>query len=331
VPPPGHIPVLLHEVLALLAPHSGDTYLDCTAGLAGHAAAIATLVGPLGTVVLNDADPGNLRAAEANVRAAAGDATPRLVALHGNFADAARALAQKQLRADVVLADLGFASNQVEDEARGFSFSRDGPLDMRMDPRSPITAAELVNSMPEVELARIIYELGEDRGSRAIARKIVEARAAAPISTTGQLAEIVRSAAGGRHPSGKGRGTIDPATKTFQALRIVVNDELGSLEALLEQVRRGAEHAAQSGETRSWLAPGARIGIISFHSLEDRMVKRSFHDLVHRGLATALTRGPVEATEDEVASNPRSRSAKLRAVRIGEGGGGGGGDAGHAA
>jgi 16S rRNA (cytosine1402-N4)-methyltransferase len=327
VPPPAHIPVLLREVLSLLAPHSGETYLDCTAGLGGHAGPVASMVGPLGTVVLNDADPGNLRAAEAGVRAAAGEGTPRVMAVHGNFADAPRVLGQKGLSADLVLADLGFASNQVQDEARGFSFSRDGPLDMRMDPRSAITAAELVNSLPEVELARIIYELGEDRGSRAIARKIVDARAVSPISTTGQLADIVRSAAGGRHPSGKGRGVIDPATKTFQALRIVVNDELGSLEALLGQVRRGAEHAAESGETRSWLAPGARIGIISFHSLEDRMVKRSFHDLVHRGLATALTRRPVEAADEEVSSNPRSRSAKLRAVRVG----GGGDDAGRAA
>jgi 16S rRNA (cytosine1402-N4)-methyltransferase len=299
-----------------LAPGVGETYLDCTAGLGGHAAAVGRVLGPGGMVILNDADPGNLAASEGRVREALGEGCPKLVSIHGNFADVARRLAERNLCADLVLADLGFASTQVEDAARGFSFSRDGPLDMRMDPGSAVTAGELVNSMPETELARVLWELGEERAARAVARKIVQARAAGTISTTGQLAEIVRSAA-------RGAPGIDPATKTFQALRIVVNDELGSLEALLEAVRRSAGLVARelrAGEQRGpgvWLRPGARIGIISFHSLEDRMVKRAFQGLVQGGLAAAVTRRPIEAGEEEVAANPRSRSAKLRVVRVG--------------
>ncbi|MEX2218888.1 MAG: 16S rRNA (cytosine(1402)-N(4))-methyltransferase RsmH [Phycisphaerales bacterium] len=308
---PAHIPVLLEEMLRALGPRPGETFLDGTAGLGGHALAVAQRLGPAGTVVLNDADPGNLRLAEERLRAGVSPA-PQFVAIQGNFADAPRRLAQQGLAADMVLADLGFSSAQMEDAARGLSFQRDGPLDMRFDPGSPVTAAELVGSLPEAELTRIIRDLGEEPAARRIAQKLVASRKLAPILTTGQLADIIRSAVGRRH--GRGR-EIDPATKTFQALRIAVNDELGSLGALLAAVERSAAEVAAGRP--SWLRPGARIAIISFHSLEDRPVKRSFAGLAREGLAQNLTGKPIAADEEELSANPRARSAKLRAIRVG--------------
>lgn len=303
-----HIPVLPREVSELLAPKRGETYVDCTAGLGGHAARIAETVGEGGTVVLNDVDPGNLARAEAHVRACAGGV--RVVVIQGNFADLPRKLSEQGLAADMVLADLGFASPQMEDPLRGFSFSRDGPLDMRLDPTLPVTAAELVATLPERELAELIRMYGEDREAGRIARKLVREREQSPITTTGRLAEVVRSALPRRHDG----GGIDPATRTFQALRIVVNDELGSLDALLSSVDRGARCAAR-GEG-SWLRKGARVAIISFHSLEDRPVKRSLAELASGGVVELLTSGPVGPGEDEAGSNPRSRSARLRACRV---------------
>lgn len=208
----------------------------------------------------------------------------------------------------MVLADLGFSSNQVETAGRGFSFQRDGPLDMRLDPTSPVTAADLVASTPERELARLIREFGDEPAAGKIARKLVDSRRSGPISTTGQLAELIRSVVG-RRP-----GSIDPATKTFQALRIAVNDELGSLSSLLAAVERGARVAASGGA--GWLNQGARVAIISFHSLEDRLVKQGFASLVAAGAALALTRRPMEGSESEVAENPRARSAKLRGIQV---------------
>jgi 16S rRNA (cytosine1402-N4)-methyltransferase len=304
---PVHVPVLVEEVIGFLAPRRGEVYLDCTAGLGGHASELACRIGATGTLVLNDADASNLAEAERRVRERCGSETPRIVALQGNFADAPRRLEQVGLRADMVLADLGFSSNQVEAAERGFSFSREGPLDMRLDRSGPVTAKDLVATLPEQELARIIRDFGEDFSARRIARKLVEARREGPISTTGQLADIVRSA------SGRRTGGIDAATRTFQALRIAVNDELGSLTSLLESIRRGAERA---GRGEGWLKPGARIAIISFHSLEDRPVKHSLAALERDGLAERLTRKPVVAQESELARNVRARSAKLRAVRL---------------
>jgi 16S rRNA (cytosine1402-N4)-methyltransferase len=289
--PPRHVPVLLSEVIEALAPKPGQILLDCTAGLGGHAAAMAGSLGS-GVVVLNDADPGNLQQAARAVSAANPQVT--IVQLHGNFADAPRRLAEAGLAADVVLADLGFSSNQVEAAARGFSFQRDGPLDMRLDPTSPVTAADLIASTPEAELAHLIREFGEEPAA----------------GTTGQLADIVRSVVG-RRP---GAGAADPATRTFQAVRIAVNDELGSLGALLAAVERGAKRVA-SGE-QAWIKTGARVAVISFHSLEDRPVKRSFAGLVSSGVATQVSRRPIEATEAETMMNPRSRSAKLRTIRL---------------
>lgn len=305
-PRPGHIPVLIEPVLELLEPKPGQVFVDATAGLGGHAAAIAPRLGPTGTVVLNDLDPGNLKRAQARVLDACDpEQGPVVRCVRGNFADLPTRLANEGLSADLLLADLGFASTQVDDASRGLSFAREGPLDMRLDPDSPTTAADLIAQLDERDLADLLYEFGEERASRRIARKIVEARRAAPIATTGQLASIVRRALGG------GRSRIDPATRTFQALRIAVNDELGSLHALLDAIGRAAR--GESG----WLARGARVGIIAFHSLEDRPVKRAFAAMDEAELATRLTRKIVRAGDDERAANPRSRSARLRVVQIG--------------
>lgn len=310
----GHVPVLLEKVVGALAPAPGEVYLDCTAGLGGHAAAMAARLGPAGTVVLNDLDASNLEVARARVREVAGGAGGlRVEVIHGNFAEAWRRLSSLGLRADVVLADLGFSSNQVDDASRGFSFMRDGPLDMRLDPSRGVSAAELVRSLPEAELERLVREFGEERWSARVARKIVQARESSPITTTGALADLVRSALG---PAAS-RDSIHPATRTFQALRIAVNDELGSLEALLAAIGDGARSAAR-GE--GWLRTGARVGIISFHSLEDRLVKRGLAGVVESGLASHATRKPIEAEGSEVRVNPRARSAKLRVVRIGSAG-----------
>lgn len=311
----GHTPVLMGEVLSALAPKVGEVAVDCTAGHGGHAAAMASRLGPTGTMVLLDMDGGNLEIARARVEAVSDG--PRVLAFNESFAGVASLMDRLDLRADVVLADLGFASSQVDDASRGLSFSRDGPLDMRLNPDAPVTAAMLVNTSGEAELERVIREFGEERLSRAIARRIVAARREGPIQTTGRLAEVVRSAfpAGARHMMG-----IDPATRTFQALRIAVNDELGHLDALLDAIERGARVAAMgaAGSGRGgWLAVGARVGVITFHSLEDRPVKQRLSAGVRDGLLAFIGQQPACASDAEVLANPRSRSAKLRAVVVG--------------
>jgi 16S rRNA (cytosine1402-N4)-methyltransferase len=303
----GHIPVLLDEVLDALDPQPGETLLDCTAGLGGHSAAIAPHLGSAGTVILVDLDESNLERAAERVRSL--PEAPAVVALHANFAEAPRLLVERGLSANLLLADLGFASNQIERGERGFSFQREGPLDMRLDPSRGPTAADLVATLSEEELGEIIRDFGEERRWRQVARKVVAERELRPIATTLDLARIVRAVVGSGGPR------IDPATRTFQALRIAVNDELGSLDALLESIRRTAGGAAPA---ERWLAPGARVALITFHSLEDRRVKQAFADLTKRRLATDLTRRPVTASEAEAGTNPRSRSAKLRAIRLNE-------------
>lgn len=301
-PAPAHVPVLPSEIIAALAPQPGRVYADATAGLGGHAALLAPHLHPGGTVILNDADPANLAAATARLREVISTRAlaVTLHSVHGNFAELPARLSELNLRADLVLADLGFSSNQVDDPARGFSFRFDGPLDMRLDPRLPLSAADLVNQMPEEHLARLIADFGEDRLAHAVARKIAHARATAPITTTGALAEAVRSA---YSPAARRASPIDPATRTFQALRIAVNDELGALQAFL---------AALSTDRSAWLAPSARVALIAFHSLEDRPVKHALSDLARFGLATV--QGPLTATTAEITANPRARSAKLRVV-----------------
>lgn len=303
-----HIPVLPEQVLTLLEPKAGEVYVDATAGLGGHAALIAERLGASGTIVLNDLDAQNLERAEARLRESGFQGEVK--SIHGSFADLPRKLEEMGIGADLVLADLGFASNQVDDPERGLTFRGDGPLDMRLDRSRGVTAAEIVNGYDEGELADIIYQYGEERASRRIAAAIVRRRKEQPFETTGDLAEVVRRAAG---PPPKGRKRIDRATRTFQAIRIAVNGELESLEMLLVQIERGAKRA-EAGE--GWLNLGARVGVISFHSLEDRPVKRAFVAMASEGLAERVTRKPAIADEAEESVNPRSRSAKFRVIKV---------------
>lgn len=306
--PHGHRPVLLHEIIGLLAPCHAEAVLDLTAGRGGHAAALATPLGPGGCMTLFDRDPANLEYARARVAALPN--APRVQAVHADFRSVGLRMPSGTLPADVVLADLGFASTQVDDPARGLAFSHDGPLDMRLDPTRGETAAQLVARLDERELADIIFHYGEDPFARRIARNIAQTRARVPISTTGQLASLVRESYGSRAAASR----LHPATRTFMALRIAVNDELGALEGLVAAVRDAARDAAAGSPT--WLAAGARVAIMSFHSLEDRIVKRAFAEVIEAGWAESLTRKPVEASPTEVGTNPRARSAKLRAIRL---------------
>lgn len=299
---PDHVPVLPEETLAALSLPAGGVYVDLTTGLGGHAILAAGAVGATGTLILNDLDQTMLERAEARLREACGDRTPRIELLRGNFSRVPGWMDQHGLRADGVLADLGFSSAQMDDDARGFSFRREGPLDMRLDPSAPISAAELVGEMEENELRDILKRYGEEPMAAVIARKVIASRAERPIRTTGEFAEIVRDATKGRR---RGSSNTDPATRSFQALRIAVNDELGSLERLLARVGKGG-----------WIADGGRFAAISFHSLEDRLVKRSFAALVGAGRGEFVIRNAREASEDEVRKNRRSRSAKLRCVRV---------------
>lgn len=311
MPEPRHTPVLFSECLRQLAPQPGETALDCTAGLGGHALEFARAIGSGGTLILSDLDPGNLVRAAVAIRAMPDP--PHVVELQGNFADAPRRLVEAGIRVHVVLADLGFSSNQIEDAQRGLSFMRDGPLDMRLDPSGHVSAADLVNTLGDQELGEILREYGEEREWRRIAQRIIAERNTSPILTTGRLASIVHQVLGGKSHSSR----IDPATRTFQALRIAVNDELGNLRALLESVARAAAMLRHKDGPASWLHRGARVGVISFHSLEDRIVKDVFGDLSGRGLARFVGRQPIEATDEEVGRNPRARSAKLRCVVLG--------------
>jgi len=289
---PAHAPVLLSETLALLEPSRGGTFVDCTVGLGGHTAAL--LEAGAGRVIGLDRDPRALELAGERL-AHWGD---RVVLVHADYRELPAVLAERGITAiDGALADLGVSSMQLDEAARGFSFRTDGPLDMRMDTTRGQTAAEMIAGVDEQALADVIYRYGEERKSRRVARAIVEAREDAPIETTARLASIVRRAAGG--------GTyqrIDPATRTFQALRIWVNRELDGLDTFVTDAVRA-------------LRQGGRLVVIAFHSLEDRVVKHTLRVLERgEGLVRVLTKKPVTAAEAEVAGNPRSRSAKLRAV-----------------
>lgn len=285
-----HTPVLLAEVVAGLAPRAGGRYIDGTVGGGGHAAAILAASAPDGRLLGIDRDPAALVAAAERLSVFAG----RITLARGNF----RAIRQLAVAAGFdqvqgVLLDLGVSSYQFDTPERGFSFQASAPLDMRLDPDAPLTAKELVNSLPERELADVIFRYGEERASRRIARAIVEARRRAPITMTDELATIVSRALGGA------RGKIHPATRTFQALRIVVNDELASLTEALPQIVE-------------LLSAGGRIAVIAFHSLEDRIVKQFLRTEAAAGRLALITRKPVVAGPEEQHANPRSRSAKLR-------------------
>lgn len=294
---PQHVPVLLEEVLEYLNVRPGGIYVDATLGLAGHSSEIARRLGPKGTLIGFDRDPEAMKLAQANLAAVGeelGSEMPKLRLVPKAFSEAANEIEPASL--DGLLADFGVSSLQLDEAHRGFSFRSEGPLDMRMDTRTGETAEQVVNQEDENELADLIYEFGEERRSRRIARAIVRAR---PITTTAQLARVVAAAA----PSMKG-DKIHPATRTFQALRIRVNNELGEIRTLLESAP-------------SLLKPGGRLVLISFHSLEDRLVKDAFREAARNEVYEVLTKKPVVAGEEEERRNPRSRSAKLRAaVRI---------------
>jgi 16S rRNA (cytosine1402-N4)-methyltransferase len=293
----GHVPVLLKEAIDFLAVKRGGTYLDATVGLGGHSYEIARRLGAPGHLIGFDKDPAALEQAAVSlqppaVSEGAGD-WPTVSLLHGSFAEAGERVAPASL--DGILADLGVSSLQLGDPARGFSFQAEGPLDMRMDPLSGETAEQVVNHIGERELADVIYEFGEERRSRRIARAIVRSR---PIQTTKQLVEVVSAAA---RSMNRKHERIHPATRTFQALRIFVNRELDDLKALLE---------AAPGV----LKPGGRLVMISFHSLEDRIVKDALREGAKQGWCRLLTKKPLTASEEEMDRNPRSRSAKMRAA-----------------
>jgi 16S rRNA (cytosine1402-N4)-methyltransferase len=295
---------MLHETLDALAIREGSTVIDATVGRGGHSEAIARRLGG-GRLVLLDRDRGNLEYASARVRAAA--PACEVMAHHANFCDIGLITARNGIVADALLADLGVASTHLDESLRGFGFQHDGPLDMRLDPSSSRTAADLIRDASEAELADIIFHLGEEPFARRIARKVAQVRESEPIKTTAQLARLVREAYGSRARASR----LHPATRTFMALRIAVNDELGALEALLLAIASAAR-ARGSG----WLALGARVAIISFHSLEDRQVKRMFAALSDEGVVKRLSRKPLIADDPEVARNPRARSAKLRTISL---------------
>ena len=303
----GHAPVLLVEAIESLRLDRGGVFVDLTAGRGGHALEAARRVGSTGKVVLFDLDRSNLEFAVERIRRATGlVATP----VHGSFASVGRELGRLGVTADAVLADLGFASTQVDDPSRGLSFMRDGPLDMRLDVSGGMTAAEYLAATPEADLAATIARFGEEPLAGRIAAKIAAARAKSPISTTAQLADLVREAYGPRAHASR----MHPATKTFMALRIAVNDELGALEALLGSLETAARRVREG--TPTWLSAGARVAVIGFHSLEDRLVKQGFARLVKDGLARGTTDGAVVSSDAECHANPRARSARLRAIEI---------------
>jgi len=292
-----HVPVLVDEVRALLQPERGGVFVDCTVGLGGHARML--LDNGATRLIGIDRDTDALAIARDSL-AAFGD---RVTLVHADYREIDAVLdAQGVGQVSGLLADFGVSSMQLDAEGRGFSFRRDEPLDMRMDRSRGETAAALIDRVDETELADVIYEFGEERRSRQVARAIVNARQQGPIETTGRLAEIVRRAVAAR-----GWQRIDPATRTFQALRIWVNRELDGLDSFI-------------GSAARRLQPGGRMALISFHSLEDRVAKHTLRDL-SRGeqkVVQLLTKHPVIASDAEAAANPRARSAKLRgAVGVG--------------
>ena len=294
-----HAPVLLDEAIAALDLHEGDFAIDGTLGGGGHAKAMLAQIGRSGRLLGVDCDD----AALARACTALGD--PRNVLfVHGSYAELPDILAREKLpKANALLLDLGLSSDQLEGSGRGFSFQRDESLDMRFDANEGLpagqageTAADLITRASVAELARIFREYGEERHAEKFARAIVDAKRRAPIRTSGALAKIIEDVAGGR-------GRIHPATKVFMALRIAVNDELGGLRTLIPALRRVVK-------------PGGKVAVISFHSVEDRVVKEKFRALAKEGAAVVLTKHVVKPTRAEILQNPRSRSAKLRVIQI---------------
>lgn len=293
----GHRPVLRDEVIRMLSSTGNRVILDCTVGLGGHAEALLQAAGGQALLIGVDVDEDNLRQARVRLEAFG----PRVRLFRANFAEVLQVLDVANMQAvDAVVADLGIASTQLDDARRGLSFQAEGPLDMRLDRQEGRTAADVVNTLDERALADLIFAYGQERYSRRIARAIVDARRCRRIERTTELAELVSRAMPA--PARRTRRGVHPATRTFQALRIAVNDELGNLEKLLKILP-------------TILAVGGKAAIISFHSLEDRLVKRAFADWVASGNARFLAKKPIVPTAEEMAENPRSRSAKLRGIQ----------------
>ena len=294
----GHVSVLLKEAIDFLAIRRGGTYIDATLGLGGHSLEIASRLGPQGHLIGFDKDTHAIERARQRLSGVGGDNRPggeaKITLLHSSYAEIPQHVPPAS--ADGLLADLGVSSLQFGDAARGFSFQADGPLDMRMDPQGERTADQVVNRMREEDLANVIYEFGEERRSRRIARAIVRAR---PIRSTAHLAQVISAALRSMNTGAHQR--IHPATTTFQAIRIFVNRELEDLQALMDAAP-------------DVLKPGGRLVVISFHSLEDRIVKDTLRDGAKAGIFEVLTKKPLTATEEEIDRNPRSRSAKMRAA-----------------
>jgi 16S rRNA (cytosine1402-N4)-methyltransferase len=293
-----HVPVLLKEAIDFLNVRRGGTYIDATVGLGGHSYEIAKRLGAPGHLIGLDKDPAALERAKSVLGRSSlvvGQSDwPRITLRHQSFGEIAND--QRPATIDGLLADIGLSSLQLSDATRGFSFQADGPLDMRMDPQSERTAEQVVNHLDERELADVIYEFGEERRSRRIARAIVRSR---PIRSTAHLADVISAAA---RPMNSEQRRIHPATRTFQALRIFVNRELDDLKALLQAAPR-------------ILKPGGRVVVISFHSLEDRIVKDAFREgAIKDKYFRVLTKKPVTASLEEQDRNPRARSAKMRAA-----------------
>ncbi|MCC7349271.1 MAG: 16S rRNA (cytosine(1402)-N(4))-methyltransferase RsmH [Phycisphaerales bacterium] len=292
----GHDPVLLEETLHWLDLRPGQVVVDCTLGRGGHAREMASRLGREGLLIGLDVDPRNLEFAQGRLK----DVPCQVRLFHANFAELRDVLEQTGLKeVDAILADLGISTNQLFDARYGLSFAQPMPLDMRIDPRLRRSAADIVNSIREEALADVLYELAQERYSRRIARNIVEARRISPITTTERLADLVRRAYASR---GGSHERIDPATRTFLALRMAVNEEIPNLRALLK-------------EAPGFLGNGGRLAIISFQSTEDRLVKQAFRSAEQTGQAKILTPKPICPTEAETSANPRSRSARLRVMQ----------------
>ncbi len=287
--PAGHISVLPNEVMSYLNPQPGQTIVDATLGAGGHSLLMAKAMGPTGKIIALDHDQSMIDRAMARLTGLP------VEAIHARYDMLTEILANKEITGvDGLLADLGICSEQLDEADRGFSFSRPGPLDMRMDQSRGQSASDLVNHLSEYDLADLIYRYGEERFSRKIARYIVTRRGERRFEDTADLAAVVRRAIPKKDPSG-----IHPATRTFQALRIAVNDELNALEGFLGRLHQN-------------IKPGGVAVIISFHSLEDRLVKNTFRQSEYWEI---LTRKPIMASDDEQQTNPRSRSARLRAAK----------------
>jgi 16S rRNA (cytosine1402-N4)-methyltransferase len=307
----GHVPVLLKEAIDFLAIRRGGTYIDATLGLAGHSYEIAKLLGAQGHLIGFDKDTHALEIANRRLSEPPPelkDDWPRITLVHASFAEIAEHVPENSV--DGLLADIGISSMQLQDPSRGFSFQAEGPLDMRMNPHEERTADQVVNRMGEEDLANVIYEFGEERRSRRIARAIVRAR---PIRSTAHLSQVISAAA---RPMKSDK--IHPATRTFQGIRIFVNRELDDLEALVIGKPAGPQSGSprEGGAALRVLKSGGRLVIISFHSLEDRIVKDALREGAHSKPKRweILTKKPVIAGEEEVDRNPRARSAKMRAA-----------------